>query len=48
MGKKEKFDEKEVLEIMEKDESYKKTVEELNKKFEDFKKKYSKPIKLRK
>jgi len=46
MGKKEKIDEKKVLELMEKDESYKKTVEELNKKVEDFKKKYSKPIKL--
>jgi len=48
MGKKEKIDEKKVLELMENDEDYKKTVEELNKKFEDFKKKYSKPIKLRK
>jgi len=48
MGKKDKIDEKEVLELMEKDESYKKTVEELHEKVEDFMKKYDKPIKIKK
>jgi len=48
MGKKENIDEKKVLEIMENDEDYKKTVEELHKKVEDFMKKYDKPIKIKK
>jgi len=48
MGKKDKIDEKEVLELMENDEDYKKTVEELHKKVEDFMKKYDKPIKINK
>jgi len=48
MGKKDKIDEKKVLELMENDEDYKKTVEELHQKVEDFIKKYDKPIKIKK